>query len=231
MSLCVQHVQSMLNGLRTSRPGIRQPSRFAQEWCRSGVVSGCCLGKRNRAAWVPLAATGLQIFFTDLFWEGRLRTYKYNRKQLSHCHLVEPLGTFSFQGLSSSICGDGGLWAGCGLRLCLLDNMVVVDLPLHRLCASIAPSADTVGSWHAEAELRRNHRAAIVTAAGVTSRDVHRIPEFRRNRAESVWHSEISGQSKHVHYRLQWCSSGHATLQPCECRKSETWLHRPAVRC
>lgn len=82
------------------------------------------LEKRSRAAWVPLvhtwelAATELQMFFTDLFWKGRLRTYKYNRKQLSCCHLVEPFGTFSFLGLSSGICGDGGLWAGCDLRLC-----------------------------------------------------------------------------------------------------------------
>lgn len=70
---------------------------------------------------------------------------------------------------------------------------MIVDLPLCRLCASISPATDSVGCQHTEVEVYKNHRAAIVTVAGVTGGGVHRIPELLRNRAESAWHSEMSG--------------------------------------
>lgn len=91
--------------------------------------------------------------------------------------------------------------------------MVTVGLPLSRLCASISPSADSAGSWHGEAELHRNHRAAVVTALGSL---VGACTELCRNRTESVWHSEMSGTASIV--------TTDCSMQPCERRKSKTGL-------
>lgn len=58
--------------------------------------------------------------------------------------LLLPLGTLKGSVVTSLEMEDSRLSVARGCVL--LTNMVVMDLPLYRLCASISPSADTSGS-------------------------------------------------------------------------------------
>lgn len=60
--------------------------------------------------------------------------------------MLLPLGT-----LKGSVVTSVGMEGGkLGVACVLLTNMVIMDLPLYRPCASISPSADTSGSQHTE---------------------------------------------------------------------------------
>lgn len=93
--LCVHYAQGMLNGPKTETVSHHLSS--VAQWYAA-------LGRRSKTAWVSLvrtwelAAMGLQMFFTQLSWGGRLRTYKFNRKQPSCCLLYRHLGPFPLKG-------------------------------------------------------------------------------------------------------------------------------------
>lgn len=89
---------------------------------------------------------------------------------------------------------------------------------LQALCVH-SPSVDSVGSWHAKAELHGNHSH---NRDSITSGGVHRIPELSRNRVESVGHSGMSGAQQACSLQTAGWISDHVTLQLRECRKSET---------